>query len=298
MDKAGDFKQLGSRISGCRQNRNLTQEGLAYRLGITPQALSKWERNVSLPDVSMLAGLSRILGVSTDYLLGLPGRGCEEESPQDEDYKKWQQVQIEIGENVNNALDGVEWRFGTKVTSLFLDNRFADKILELRRELSWEGIILPIVRIKDDIQLGEQEFAVLAYRNVLHLETLETLDENTLDYMIGKLGECVRRNYHEIINPDLVKHYVDNLRIKWPALIDDVVPENITYSLLTETVRMVIAGGISILYLPKMIETMTSALRDEPNLTACQLAERIRGKINREDNWDEVMKKRREKSGN
>ena len=54
------WKQIGSRISACRQNKNMTQDELAGRLGITPQALSKWERGQSFPDISMLADLFRL----------------------------------------------------------------------------------------------------------------------------------------------------------------------------------------------------------------------------------------------
>ena len=47
INKVNELRQIGSRMSVCRQNRNMTQEELANRLGITPQALSKWERGVS-----------------------------------------------------------------------------------------------------------------------------------------------------------------------------------------------------------------------------------------------------------
>lgn len=61
---------FGSKISECRQNKGMTQEELAGRIGVTPQALSKWERGQSLPDVALLADLCSILGCSADYLLG------------------------------------------------------------------------------------------------------------------------------------------------------------------------------------------------------------------------------------
>lgn len=53
--------ELGRRISLYRQNKNMTQEELANRIGVTPQALSKWERNQSLPDVSLLISLCNVL---------------------------------------------------------------------------------------------------------------------------------------------------------------------------------------------------------------------------------------------
>lgn len=38
---------IGKRISECRQNKNMSQEEMANRIGVTPQAVSKWERGVS-----------------------------------------------------------------------------------------------------------------------------------------------------------------------------------------------------------------------------------------------------------
>lgn len=42
---------LGRRIAECRKEKHFTQDELAARLGVTPQALSKWERSQSLPDI-------------------------------------------------------------------------------------------------------------------------------------------------------------------------------------------------------------------------------------------------------
>lgn len=288
MYSANEMKLLGSRISACRQNKNMTQEELAYRLGITPQALSKWERGVSLPDVSMLADLVRLLEVSADYLLETEGEGRGTG-----DGGRMQQFQQEMRDGILGSLDSVELQFGEKVVPLFIDNKFVDKILVLRRKLAWEGILLPIVRIKDNMQMDEQEFMITAYHNVLYSEKLEVLDENTTEYMIGKLGECVRQKYHEILDPDIIKSYVDNLRIKYPALIEGAVPERISYTLLAEVARLVVAQGNSIIYLPKMIEVIDCALREDMGLSAQDLAARVRQVIEREDNIDVVLGKRR-----
>ena len=61
---------LGKNIKTFRKNKGLTQEELAELLSITPQAVSKWESESGLPDVSMLIPLAQVLGVSTDALLG------------------------------------------------------------------------------------------------------------------------------------------------------------------------------------------------------------------------------------
>ena len=63
-------KTLGKRIMEHRKRMGLTQDALAERLGITAQAISKWENDLSCPDISMLPKLSEIFGISTDELLG------------------------------------------------------------------------------------------------------------------------------------------------------------------------------------------------------------------------------------
>lgn len=288
MYNVNEMKLFGSRLSVCRQNRNMTQEELACRLGITAQALSKWERGVGLPDVSMLADLAGLLEVSTDYLLGI-GHGGSPEGDRES-----MRLQEEIGGFLMAGLDSLQLQFGTKIVPFLVDNRFVEKIVTLRRKMAEEGYLLPIVRIRDNNLLEEQEFMITAHNNVLYSEQLEALDENTVDRMIGKLCECVRKNYHEILSPDLMKSYVDFLRGKYPALLDGVVPERIPYSLLTETVRQVVRCGDSIIYLPICIEVMDCALRDAPRLSARELADRIRKVIEREDNVDIVLGKRRE----
>lgn len=59
-----------TKISASAQNAGLTQEEVATKLNITPQAVSKWENDASAPDISVLAELSDILSVSLDELLG------------------------------------------------------------------------------------------------------------------------------------------------------------------------------------------------------------------------------------
>ncbi|WP_051204362.1 helix-turn-helix domain-containing protein [Butyrivibrio sp. VCD2006] len=61
---------LGKNIKIYRKNKGFTQEELAVLLNITPQAVSKWESEMGCPDVSMLIPLARVLGVTTDALLG------------------------------------------------------------------------------------------------------------------------------------------------------------------------------------------------------------------------------------
>ena len=61
---------LGKRIMQYRKNKGLTQDKLAEALGVTPQAVSKWENDQSCPDISTLPKLAEIFGITTDELLG------------------------------------------------------------------------------------------------------------------------------------------------------------------------------------------------------------------------------------
>ena len=60
---------LGKRIAANRKHLGLTQEALADKLGITAQAVSKWETDASCPDIAALPQLCKILGISADELL-------------------------------------------------------------------------------------------------------------------------------------------------------------------------------------------------------------------------------------
>lgn len=61
---------FGQRLQRLRKNAGLTQEDVAAKLNITAQAVSKWENDVSAPDISVLVELSDILRVTLNELLG------------------------------------------------------------------------------------------------------------------------------------------------------------------------------------------------------------------------------------
>lgn len=62
---------LGQRIGELRSAMNWTQVDLAKRLGVAKQTVSNWENENIQPSIEMLVRLSKLFGVTTDYLLGL-----------------------------------------------------------------------------------------------------------------------------------------------------------------------------------------------------------------------------------
>ena len=61
----------GQRIAQCRKILSLSQEGLGEKVGVSRQAISKWESDATLPDIDKLISLSRLFGVSVGWLLGV-----------------------------------------------------------------------------------------------------------------------------------------------------------------------------------------------------------------------------------
>ncbi len=68
---------LGKRIAALRREKELKQEELAEKLGVSAQAVSKWENDQTCPDISLLPSLAKILGVTVDELLS----GRQENTP-------------------------------------------------------------------------------------------------------------------------------------------------------------------------------------------------------------------------
>ncbi len=68
-----DIKKAGEQIATLRKAKGITQSELGERIGVSFQAVSKWERGETLPDTSLLPDLAKILETTVDFIL----LGCE-----------------------------------------------------------------------------------------------------------------------------------------------------------------------------------------------------------------------------
>lgn len=71
--------QIGEVIRKYRKEKNMTQEEMAYKLGVTTPAVNKWENGNANPDIIMLAPIARLLNISLDTLLSFQKELSEEE---------------------------------------------------------------------------------------------------------------------------------------------------------------------------------------------------------------------------
>ena len=62
-------KSLGTMIAERRKQSGMTQLELAEKMGVTDKAVSKWERDLSCPDIKSIPNLAEILGVSVEELM-------------------------------------------------------------------------------------------------------------------------------------------------------------------------------------------------------------------------------------
>ena len=143
---------FGQRFQRLRKEAGLTQEEVAEKVGITPQGVSKWENDLSSPDINILVKLAEISGVSVEELLG------EEKEKtqvlQDYDYKKAVLKIILIDEDDKVAINfpialgeillGTYIKLGLKNESEALKDIDFKKIFELVKQ----GVIGELVNIE------------------------------------------------------------------------------------------------------------------------------------------------------
>ena len=85
---------IASRLAELRQEQGLSQEALAERLGVSRQAVSKWERAEASPDTDNLIALANLYDISLDALL----LGRESPAPQPDEPPAWSEADEERAE--------------------------------------------------------------------------------------------------------------------------------------------------------------------------------------------------------
>ena len=97
---------LGMMISSLRKDKGMTQLELAEKMGVTDKAVSKWERDLSVPDINSIPKLAEIFEISVDDLIQVKTETKENMSKN------------KVDEIVDTALKGIGIAMGIAVTVL------------------------------------------------------------------------------------------------------------------------------------------------------------------------------------
>lgn len=228
-----DMEVFGEYLAECRRNKKLTQEEFSCRLGVTAQAVSKWERGQSLPDIGLLRGICKILEADLYELLNIPKTELKVES---NDRRERQEL-------LNNlCAEPLQIVFGEELIPVFVEglktNFVAEKRLETVRKT---GILVPVIRIRDAVELEKREYRIMAYDRVLLQANIGNITENTYEMLMNEVFEQCIQHYDIVLNKQLVKNLIDHIREEYPGVVEGLVPDKISYlfvkKVLAELVR-------------------------------------------------------------
>lgn len=214
------MNHIGDTISKTRQNKNMTQEEFASRLGVTPQAVSRWERGNSLPDISLVEGICKVLSISANALLGIENENKVIEN-NDASMEK------EIRSNL--FAEPLVLEFGSGLIPCVVEGLETDYLNQCRKELVKEtGILIPVLRLRDNLSLKDNEARILSYDKVLWQGSLNR-EDGPYQSMIQQVENVCKENYDLILNKQCVKLLIDCLKEDYPGVADGLVPEKISY---------------------------------------------------------------------
>jgi len=209
---------IGETICKYRQIHKMTQEELANKLGVTSQAVSKWERSNGSPDVSMLKSICKVLGVSANTLIGLENGIVENDDPI---------AQAEVHNHM--FAEPIVLEIGVDLITCISEGLQTDYVNRKRIDLLQStGMLLPIIRIRDNIELQANEYRILVYDKVLFQSDVTGCEKTTYQALIDCVVDVCKESYALILNKHIVKVMIDQLSERFPGITEDIIPEKIS----------------------------------------------------------------------
>ncbi len=222
------MNHIGDTISKMRQNKNMTQEEFASRLGVTPQAVSRWERGNSLPDISLIKGICDVLSISANTLLGIE---IEHKVIENNDMSMEKEIRS------NMFAEPLVLEFGSSFIPYIVEGLKTDYLNKCRKELvKGSGILIPVLRLRDNVDLDGNEARILIYDKVFWEEKLEIKDA-VYETLIQQVKVVCKEHYDQLINKQSVKVLIDCLKEDYPGIVEGLVPEKISYLQLEKRLK-------------------------------------------------------------
>ena len=291
------------RLSEARKEKGFTQAELARRLGVTAQAVSKWERGNAYPDIELLDGISTVLDCSLDYLFQYE-KGAKTFVTQDNPQYRSQ---------IEAALlkDALEIRFGYGLVELFLEEQKQGflQVHGLRKEMAAKyGFCIPTIRLTDEATCASEEYKFMIYgkevacgrvvpgkyfavnqkaRSEGDIEVTEpvwklpgiwTEQEKDavlpLRFMMIHLEQCIMEHLRSLFHCQMVAELVETVEWKYPKVVQGVVPERVSYSFLKRVLLVLLCEKKRPIHpLHRIIELLDEMIEEKP--TVAEAAERV-----------------------
>jgi transcriptional regulator with XRE-family HTH domain len=168
--------EIGKRILALRKERKWTQQELAEKLFVTDKAVSKWEQGLGCPELSTIVEISKIFGVSTDYLLT------------GENFRFIREKTNDVGETVMKVGESIEARTHADFLNILLNKEYRGY---MKCTFDFDSINL-IWMIRLDNQLTK-----MGWRNSLESDG-EKIIENYVGLPDDRIEYQKRHVYHQV----------------------------------------------------------------------------------------------------
>ena len=181
--------ELGNQITALRLRKGVTQEALAEQLGVTAQAVSKWERGSASPDIALLPALSAYFGVTIDELFALS-----------DDTRM---------ERIQNMLWDVRF-----LNHADTDNTRAFLLDKARREPQNAMPHALLAQMENHIARGHRAMAEEYAKEAIRRDhTVKAAHSELTEAMGGNCGDWHTQNHHALIEyyKDYVQHHPDHV---------------------------------------------------------------------------------------
>ena len=117
------------------------------------------------------------------------------------------------------------------------------------------GKLMPILRIRDNMELDEYAYRILSFDNVLFASVIDG-EEAPYNKIIDEVAETCDKHYATILNKNLVKIMIDNLAETYPGVVEDIIPSKISYLQVKQELKRLLEEGKSIRNLLGILEDM------------------------------------------
>lgn len=187
----------GNIIKQLRKEAGLTQDELGRKLGVIKQTISSWENNISVPSTETLTTLSKLFGVSVDYLLGLSSDSPNDNPSRDKgfffffffDDKDLQEVFVSA---LKTALETQNMTVSELCEKTEIDVDTCNQYLTGEHAPTLEHLVelSKALDVSIDYLLGQVPKISQAEKKLLN--AFENLSEDNQDIIIGKTKELLR----------------------------------------------------------------------------------------------------------